>query len=817
MRLLRALACSCLLLTQAAQADDVVTCVDTVAELEAALQLATVDLPTVSRRLIRLEQGAYNLTNAAFMRTTAQATGFPLAEPVVLAGGYTAGCAGRVLNPSNTVLTNTGTRRLDFEVLRDLIVSGLSFSNFANEIEFSNFDLGDTVQRIEVANNRFVGGSGGFVVQVESGSGTSEIRFRNNLVWNRPGDGQCTLRLLGDSGPDTAVRLVASNNTVAANGADGDGVCVGAVELPELYNNIFYLNPGDDLLGLGGNGLTIARSNLFQSVAGISYLLGGNTNNSSSNPLFVNVLDGDLRLAAGSPGINSGFESPTYGNSTVDIAGITRVVGPGIDRGAHESTNAGAVNIAVLNTSNSGAGSLRDAILQANGTPGFNRITFNIAGSGCPKVITLTSQLPEITDTVHIDGGTQPGFEANTSDLSYDGTMCVLLRGPSDAFGFRVPGNAASTVRLTVDSIAFGGFSYGVFLAGGASHLVIGSQFGVPLSGNNAMEGGVWAADAPNVQVGGADAGSRNVFANLDSGGLFTSAGVLIGENSTGALIVNNFFGNSPNGVSEGPIDHGIINSADDVEIDDNLINNATEWAIRINAEARKTTVSRNRLGLPSFCIGPCATNQANNRGILIEGEASDVWLNDVANTVVNAVRVTGNDNSLFRVQVYGGSTGIAPIDIGQIGFNTQLVNAVPNPTAGNRSVNWPQLTSITRQPDGDWAVSGTLASANGTYGIDIYGSARRVDTAASVARCEGRVFAGNLVTPLVISNATPGINGSVTFTADLPPEFATLPFLTAVVRRKTVIDGVARDGDTSEYGNCLEVPLLSDGFEATN
>lgn len=818
MRLLPALACSCLLLTQAARAEDLVTCVDTVAELEAALQLATVDLPFVSRRLIRLEQGTYNLSSADFMRTTAQATGFPLAEPVVLAGGYTAGCGGRVLNPSNTVLTNTGTRRLDFEVLRDLIVSGLTFSNFANEIEFSNFNLNDTLQRIEVANNRFVGGSGGINVQVESGNGTSEIRFRNNLVWNRPGDGQCTLRLLGDSGAETTVRVVASNNTVAVNGGSGDGVCIGAVELPELYNNIFYFNPGDDLSGLGGNGLTIARNNLFQSVGGISYLIGGDTGNSTSNPLFVNGLAGDLRLDTGSPGINSGFASPTYGNSTVDIAGLTRVVGPAIDRGAHESTNAGAVTIVVTNTSNSGAGSLRDAITQANGTPGFNRITFNIAGSGCPKLITLTSELPGITDTVHIDGGTQPGFVANTSDLSYDGTMCVLLRGPSSTFGLRVPASACGSTRLTVHSIAFGGFSYAVLLEGGASHLVFGSQFGVPLSGSNAMEGGVWIAAAPSTQVGGADASSRNVFANLDSGGLFTSAGVLVGETSTGSVIVNNFFGNLPNGVSEGEIDHGIVSFADELEIDDNLINNASEWGIRINATARKTVISRNRMGLPSFCIGPCVgTGQANNRGILIEGEASRLWLNDVANTLVNAVRVTGNDNALFRMQVYGGGGGIAPIDIGQIGFNNQQVNAVANPTAGNRSLNWPQLTSITRQPDGDWAVSGTLASANGTYGIDLYGSARRVDNAAPLPRCEGRVFVGNLANPVVISDATPGVNGSIAFTADVPPEFATLPFLTAVARRKTVIDGEARDGDTSEYGNCLEVPLFGDGFEVAN
>lgn len=813
---LKTLAASLLLLGTSARAEDVITCVDTVAELEAAMLAASVDLPNVTRRLIRLEQGSYNLSSADFMRTTAQATGFPLRESVVLAGGYTANCAGRVQNASNTVLTNTGSRRMDFEVLRDLIVSGLTFSNFANEIEFSNFNLGDTQQRIEVSNSRFVGGSGGILIGVESGNGVSEIRLRNNLVFNRPGDGQCVMRLTGDTGAGTSVRLIASNNTVAGNGASGgDGVCIGHIELPELYNNIFYTNPGDELLGLGSNGLVTARHNLFQSVAGISYLI--NSNNSTSNPLFQNILAGDLRLDTGSPGINSGFESVPFGNSPTDIAGLTRVVGPAIDRGAHESGNAGAVNISVTNTSNSGAGSLRDAILQANGTPGFNRIVFNIAGSGCPKIITLATQLPDITDTVHIDGGTQPGFEPNTSDLSYDGTMCVLLRGPDTAFGFRVPPSAAATVRLTVDSIAFGNFFYGVMLEGGASHRVFGSQFGVPLSGSNAMQGGVWIADAASTQVGGTEASSRNVFANLDSDGFFTAAGVLIGPNSSGSVVVNNFFGVTPNGVTEAPIDHGIVNSADEVEIEDNLINNATEWAIRIEDTARKTVISRNRLGLPSFCIGPCVTTQGNIRGILVDGSASTLLLNDVANTQLNAVRVTGDDNELFRVQVYGGSLGIAPIDIGTVGFNNQAVNAVPNPTPGNRSINWPMLQATALTGTGNVRVSGQLASANGTYGLDFYSSPRRVDLGAPVARCEGRVFLGNLANTVVISNATPGINGTVSFSALI--ELDTIPdrYITAVARRKTVIDGVPRDGDTSEYGNCIELPLLSDGFEAAN
>lgn len=68
---LKTLAASLLLLGTSARAEDVITCVDTVAEFEAAGLAASVDLPNVTRRLIRLEQGAYDLSSADFIRTTA--------------------------------------------------------------------------------------------------------------------------------------------------------------------------------------------------------------------------------------------------------------------------------------------------------------------------------------------------------------------------------------------------------------------------------------------------------------------------------------------------------------------------------------------------------------------------------------------------------------------------------------------------------------------------------------------------------------------------------------------------------------------------
>src|SRR3954466_14339722 len=69
----------------------------------------------------------------------------------------------------------------------------------------------------------------------------------------------------------------------------------------------------------------------------------------------------------------------------------------------------------VNTTADSGMGSLRQAILDANDTvnnPGHDDIQFNIAGGGF-RTITLSSPLPSITDEVTINGATQPGFSGS--------------------------------------------------------------------------------------------------------------------------------------------------------------------------------------------------------------------------------------------------------------------------------------------------------------------------------------------------------------------------------------------------------------------
>lgn len=67
----------------------------------------------------------------------------------------------------------------------------------------------------------------------------------------------------------------------------------------------------------------------------------------------------------------------------------------------------------VINVNNTGAGSFRQAITDANANAGPDSINFNIAGTG-PFSIVLASALPNISGPIIINGTTQPGFVSGT-------------------------------------------------------------------------------------------------------------------------------------------------------------------------------------------------------------------------------------------------------------------------------------------------------------------------------------------------------------------------------------------------------------------
>src|SRR5437879_2627828 len=97
----------------------------------------------------------------------------------------------------------------------------------------------------------------------------------------------------------------------------------------------------------------------------------------------------------------------------------------------------------VLNTNDSGAGTLRQAILAAHANAGvLDTIVFVIPGAGV-HTISPTSTLPAISDPVTIDGRTQGG---------YAGTPLIELAGASTAGnGLQITGGNSTILGLAIN------------------------------------------------------------------------------------------------------------------------------------------------------------------------------------------------------------------------------------------------------------------------------------------------------------------------------------------------------------------------------
>jgi hypothetical protein len=141
----------------------------------------------------------------------------------------------------------------------------------------------------------------------------------------------------------------------------------------------------------------------------------------------------------------------------------------------------------VTSTNDSGQGSLRQAILDANARPGADVIRFNIPGGGV-KTIRPASQMPEITDTVTVDGYSQPGASPNSRPTGGLDTVILFngIQTAAGANGVRIEGNYVGTDPSgTLDR---GNIANGLNIRDGGSHTIGGITPDKRnlISGNNA-------------------------------------------------------------------------------------------------------------------------------------------------------------------------------------------------------------------------------------------------------------------------------------------------------------------------------------------
>jgi hypothetical protein len=818
----------------APEANAAIYCVDTAAELNSAMASAN-NGAEGSVQDIRLQPGTYNVPNGLQFSPAGDKDN----KDFSISGGWNAGCTFRTTNPAATQLNaENGSTDGNFSFNGNhqrIVVEALSFRNFngfgVSDTKCGPYDICPDTTTVRVRYNEFRNGRGLFVQAFDA----LNYSFSNNLVANNtpyPDNTPVSLNYeAGESKPTIA------HNTFADLACSG--TTAAAVEIRSraansyVHHNLFESSCGADLdtpTDYGAQPL-ILRNNVYGSRIGS--VGSAQDNIVTQSPGFANAGGGDFHLretAPASVAINAGMtpsQATLLGLSlpSQDLDGPagTRVIGSRVDIGAYESSVNDASILTVTSANDSGAGTLRAALASANAAPGAQRIEFDIPGV-CPRLIALESPLPDITDSVEIDGYSQPGAQANTQSIGTDAELCIVVLSDSTtlAQALQVPEAAPSGTRLSVQGIGFAGatgfngnFTVAIRLRGGRDHLIQGNAFAGTGPGSIGSLGFLnfglqIRGSAQNVTVGGPEPEHRNSF-----GAMLSSAIVLNDATSSGHTLQNNYFGLSSSGVLASPIElNGIFASASpDIQVLDNVfaaIPNAAALSIT-GASATGYVIRGNKFG--TAANGIPAAHFRNQTGIQIASGSGDHEIGSLlglaqSNLITNSkgagVWILGSAGSGTLVRpnrIYGnGVDGVGlGIDLGSLG---PLANdANDGDGGGNGGQNWPTITASLPNGDGTRQVSVALESTEETsFRIDVYRS----------PDCPGGDRGGNMLNRIGTVTTTTGLFGDAAF--DVALSGAGSPgFLVATATNLAT-------GDTSEPSPCfeetLQTVLLVDGFE---
>jgi titin len=334
------------------------------------------------------------------------------------------------------------------------------------------------------------------------------------------------------------------------------------------------------------------------------------------------------------------------------------------------SQPAAAAFYTVTTVADSGNGSLRQAILNANGNLGLDTIAFNISGTG-PFTIIPASALPMITDPVIIDATTQPG---------YAGTPLIEINGANLAAG--TDGLLISAGGSTVRGLAINRCPRdGIRLQSLGTNVIQANFLGTDPSGTVGLgngEGGVMVYGSPGNLIGGTIAPARNLISGNQNGiYLFMStasgnvvSGNYIGTSVTGFTALGNVYSGMEVASSSSNLIGGTSPGAGNV-----ISGNGQSGIYFISAPATGNLVQGNYIGV-----------NANGTAALSNGEdavtINGVSGNTIGGTVAGARNVlSGNLESGVFIWTSGATSNV--IAGNYIGTDKTGTVAIPNYTNG--------------------------------------------------------------------------------------------------------------------------------------
>ena len=510
------------------------------------------------------------------------------------------------------------------------------------------------------------------------------------------------------------------------------------------------------------------------------------------------------------------------------------------DQTNHRVRKVAPLPFLVTNTDDSGTGSLRQAILNANADAGTQTITFDIPGAG-PHTIQPLSSLPNLTDPVVIDGTSEPDFAGapiieldgsnagatasglhitagsstvkglvinrfNFSAIGFSGAGGNVLEGNyigTDVSGTVALGNGGTggmgigfaTSNNTIGGTTpaarniISGNTFGLLISGGANNLVQGNYIGTDVSGTVALPNlgeGVRVQNAAGGLIGGTAAGAGNLISGNGSNG---ASGILIFSNSANYQVQGNYIGTDVTGTAAlGNVASGIqVWSASNITIGGtvagagNLISGNGSYGVSIDGPG--VTVEGNIIGADAggtLPLGNASSGVVVGSNTIIGGQATNAG-NLIAFNNQHGIYVGGTANALWSNNIHAnGNLGIG------FGGATPTPNDLGDGDTGNNNLqNHPVLSTAFISNS---TISGSLNStASTTFRLEFFAN----------SACDASGF-GEGETFLSATDVTTDGSGNVSFSVPLPGSVALGEFITA-----TATDP---GNNTSEFSPCIEV-----------
>lgn len=429
----------------------------------------------------------------------------------------------------------------------------------------------------------------------------------------------------------------------------------------------------------------------------------------------------------------------------------------------------------VTTNADTGAGSLRQAITDANSMAGPDTVNFNVPGGGS-ILINIETALPTITEPVIIDGTTQPGFA---------GTPLIIVRrnnAPVATDGLTITAGS-STVR----GLAVIRFRDAISLGTQGNNTVAGCFIGVDprdeatnLSTNN--RNGILITNSANNTIGGNTPAERNVIGRSGDGIEISGAG------STGNIVIGNYLGmrsngndTAPNGLTGVFIDGAANNRIGGVTPGErNIISGNTDLTMQVD---NRTGIQLNGAAttgnvIQGNYIGTDATGtlgRPNSYGVLISGAA--------ANTIGGTEGTTPGGSCTGACNLFAGNrreaiqTGFGSASSPNNVIEGNFFNLDPTGTSPIVAPSPGPGHSIAIQSSAGTRIGGTTPAARNVVvstsnNISIVNSQDVVVTGNFIGTdTTGMVALGNATSGITVSNApfVPGNSVNITIGGTAP------------------------------------------------